>query len=60
MMDQAQLKAIYEASNPSDKTKANFNELSKKLALIVGGAKLSEIQCLKNEKTGELYYTRCK
>lgn len=59
-MDQAQLKAIYEASHSSDKTKDNFSELSQKLSLIVGGAKLSEIQCLINEKTGEKYYTRCK
>ena len=59
-MDQAQLKAIYEASHSSAGTKANFDDLSKKLALIVGGAKLTEIQCLINEKTGEKYYTRCK
>lgn len=59
-MDQAQLKAIYEASHSSDKTKDNFSELSQKFALIVGGAKLSEIKCLTNEQTGEKYYTRCK
>lgn len=59
-MDQAQLKAIYEASHSSGKTKDNFSELSQKLTLIVGGAKLTEIQCLINEKTGEKYYTRCK
>ena len=59
-MDQAQLKAIYEASHSSGKTTANFSELTQKLALIVGGAKLSEIRCFINEKTGEKYYTRCK
>ena len=59
-MDQSQLKAIHEASRSSGKTKENFSELSQKFALIVGGAKLTEIQCLINEKTGKKYYTRCK
>ena len=59
-MEQEQLQALYEASHATETTKANLCELSQKLALIVGGAKLSEIKCLKNAKTGELFYTRCK
>ena len=59
-MEQTQLKAIYEAAHSTSDTKANFRELSQKLALIAGGAKLNQIKCLKNEKTGECLYVRCK
>ena len=59
-MNQTQLKAIYEAAHSTDRAKENFSELSQKLALIAGGAKLNQIKCLKNEKTGECLYVRCK
>lgn len=58
-MDQARMKQYFEAVSNKEANE-NFSELRKKLGLIVGGASYSEICCLKNEKTGERYYTCIK
>lgn len=59
-MEQETLKKHYDAFHSNDETTVNYKELHQKLDLIIGGAKLTEIKELKNEKTGEVYYTRCK
>ena len=59
-MDQEKMRVLFEASCANDQTKANLDELSQKLALIVGGARQKELVCMINAKTGEKFYTRCR
>ena len=59
-MDQASLKTEYDRNHSTGSAERIHREMKAKLALIVGGAKPSEIVCLKNEKTGGEFYTRKK
>lgn len=59
-MDQASLKAAYEAQHTTEAAAALRRELQAKFSLIIGGAKPSKICELVNAKTGEKYYTRAK
>ena len=59
-MYQEDMKMEYERQRSTEAAAKIRSELSAKYALILGGAKPSEIEELINEKTGEKFYTRVK